>query len=443
MADNLYSTLAVNPVEECDAVWQQLQEGILEYCRQHHKFEFDPANPVVRLHEPTFGGDEIIAALEVLLSTRVTMGPKVKAFERQFAQSGGFSYGVSNNSGSSANLLAIAALANPAWDGHLREGDEVIVPALSWSTTIWPLIQHHLVPVIVDIDPVTWNIDPNEIERAISPRTRAVMPVHVYGNPCNMQALSDICRRHDLLLIEDCCEALGAYYGGTPVGRFGKVGTFSFYFSHHITTLEGGICVTDDFELVEMMRILRAHGWTRELEDRDRYSNKYPDIDPRFLFVNLGYNLRMTELQGVMGTVQLPKLAGFVDQRRETTMTWQEDWSEWGDVLQFQKETPGGRTSAFGFPVLVNQGAPFTVREITSALHAASIETRPIICGNIAKQPAMQLYPHRVFGSLAHATRVMDYGFSIGNHQSVDAEARAYVTHTVEEFMRRHRRVKA
>jgi CDP-6-deoxy-D-xylo-4-hexulose-3-dehydrase len=437
MADNLYSTLAASHVDEHDEVWRKVREGILEYCRQHHKFGFDPSNPVVRLHEPTFSGEEIIAALEVLLSTRVTMGPKVKAFERQFAQSGGFAHAISNNSGSSANLLAVAALTNPAWEGHLRPGDEVIVPALSWSTTIWPLIQHNLVPVIVDIDPATWNIDPNEVERAISPRTRAIMPVHVYGNPCDMRALLDICQRHELLLIEDCCEALGGFYEGTPVGRFGKVGTFSFYFSHHITTLEGGICVTGDFELAEMMRILRAHGWTRELESREKYTNKYPEFDPRFLFVNLGYNLRMTELQGAMGTVQLPKLAGFVDQRRETSATWQKDWSEWGDVFQFQKETRGGRSSAFGFPLLVNQAAPFTVREITSALNAAAIETRPVICGNIAKQPAMQLYAHRVSGTLAHATRVMEYGFSIGNHQAVDAGARAYVTGTIAEFMSR------
>lgn len=441
MADNLYSTLAVSQVDGHDEAWRTLQEGILEYCRRHHKFGFDPANPVVRLHEPTFSADEIIAALEVLLSTRVTMGPKVKAFEREFAQSGGYAHAVSNNSGSSANLLAVAALTNPSWEGHLRPGDEVIVPALSWSTTIWPLIQHQLVPVIVDIDPKTWNIDPNEVERAITSRTRAVMPVHVYGNPCDMKAALEICRRHGLLLIEDCCEALGASYEGTSVGRFGKVGTFSFYFSHHMTTLEGGMCVTDDFELAEMMRILRAHGWTRELEAREKYTEKHPDLDPRFLFVNLGYNLRMTELQGVMGTVQLPKLEGFVERRRETSAAWQKDWSEWSDLFQFQQETWGGRSSAFGFPLLLKERAFFTVKEITSALNAAGIETRPIICGNIAKQPAMQLYTHRVPGGLVHATRVMESGFSIGNHQAVDAEARAYVTSTIAEFMSRQRRV--
>ena len=150
---------------------------------------------------------------------------------------------------------------------RLQPGDEVIVPALCWSTTVWPLIQHGLVPVIVDIDPVTFNINPEEIERAIGPKTRGIMLVHVYGNPCDMNSIMEICSRRNLLLIEDCCEALGAYYNGTPVGKFGSIGSFSFYFSHHMSTLEGGVCVTESFELAEMIRMLRAHGWVRELRE--------------------------------------------------------------------------------------------------------------------------------------------------------------------------------
>ena len=242
------------------------------------------------------------------------MGPKVKEFEEVFASSFGWTDGVMNNSGSSANLLAVAALANPATEDGLRPGDEVIVPALSWSTTVWPLIQCGLKPVIVDIDPATFNIDPNEIEQAIGPKTRAVMIVPVYGNPCDMDAIVEICKRRNLILIEDCCEALGAYYDGKAVGKFGRVGTFSFYFSHHLTTLEGGITVTDDFELAELMRILRAHGWVREVKDRERWLKKYPEFDPRFLFVNVGYNLRPMELSGRDG-------AGAAAQARRSSST--------------------------------------------------------------------------------------------------------------------------
>ncbi len=419
-----------------DPLLANVHAAIEAYCAAHHDFRFKPNDPKVRLHEPTFSADEIKAAVDVLLSTKVTMGPKVKAFEREYADAFGFRHAVMNNSGSSANLLAVAALVNPSSPERLKPGDEVIVPALSWSTTIWPLVQCGLVPVIVDIDPATLNIDPGEVERAISPRTRAVMLVHVYGNPCDLAAIQEICRRRGLQLIEDCCEALGAEYDGRPVGRFGCVGTFSFYFSHHMTTLEGGMCVTDDFELAEVMRALRAHGWTRELEDRDRYLKQYPDIDPRFLFVNVGYNLRATELQGAFGTVQLPKLPGFVERRRANTAAWRRDLARWSEFFQFQDETDKGRSSCFGFPMTVKGDAPFQVREFMTFLNEAAIETRPIIAGNIASQPAMRQFEHRVSGDLANATRVMRGGVTFGNHQAVDATARDYVTEQVYAFMK-------
>lgn len=413
-----------------------VHDGVAAYCAANHDFAFKPEAPVVRLHEPTFGAEEINAALDCMLTTRVTMGAKVKGFEREFADHFGWKHGVMVNSGSSANLLAVAGLANPATEDGLKPGDEVIVPALSWSTTVWPLVQCGLVPVVVDIDPATLNIDPAQIERAIGPKTRAVMIVPVYGNPCDMDAITDICRRRSLILIEDCCEALGAYYDGTPVGRFGRVGTFSFYYSHHMTTLEGGICVTDDFELAETYRILRAHGWVREVEDQQRWYDRYPEIDRRFLFVNVGYNLRATELQGAMGSVQLPKLAGYVETRRANAAWFRRELAQHGEVFDFQEETPKGRHSWFGFPVKVKPEAPFTVTELTAALNADAIETRPIICGNIARQPAMGLYPHRVVGGLEHASQVMAGAFSFGNHQAIDENARTYVADRIRAFLR-------
>lgn len=414
----------------------KVRAAIEEYCRDHHRFSFDATSPVVRLHEPTFGADEIMAAVECLLTTRVTLGDKVKAFEREFASRYGWSHAVMNNSGSSANLLAVAAIANPETKDGLKPGDEVIVPALSWSTTVWPLVQLGLVPVVVDIDPATLNIDPAQIERAVGPKTRGVMIVPVYGNPCEMTAIVDICQRRNLVLIEDCCEALGAYYDGIPVGRFGRVATFSFYYSHHITTLEGGICVTQDFELAEMMQVLRAHGWVRELDKPEPYLNRYPDIDKRFLFINVGYNLRPTELAGAMGSVQLPKLDAFVDARRDGAAWFRRAFAQFEDFFTFQEETPKGRSSWFGFPLRIRKGAPFTVADLTKALNQASIETRPIICGNIARQPAMKLYPHRVVGDLKHATDVMLNAFSFGNHQDVNQPARDYIAGKVAEFVR-------
>jgi CDP-6-deoxy-D-xylo-4-hexulose-3-dehydrase len=411
-------------------------KAVEEYCAENIGYRFDPKNPVVRLHEPTFSAEEINAALECMLSTMVTMGPKVREFEKTFAGHFGWKHGLMNNSGSSANLLAVAALANPTAENGLKPGDEVIVPALSWSTTVWPIIQCGLVPVIVDIDPATLNIDPDEIERAIGPKTRGVMIVPVYGNPCAMDAIVDICKRRNLELIEDCCEALDAWYDGKPVGKFGRVATFSFYFSHHMTTLEGGICTTDEFELAELMRILRAHGWVREVEDQQRWYDKYPDIDRRFLFVNVGYNLRPTELAGAMGLVQLRKLSGFVEHRRKNAAWFRRELAQYGDFFDFQEETPKGKSSWFGFPMRVKANAPFKITELTNALNKGHVETRPIIAGNIARQPALKLYAHRVHGDLKHSNAVMDGAFSFGNHQAVDEKARAYVAEQVRSFLR-------
>lgn len=419
-----------------DKKLQAVHDAVRAYCDDHFDFSFDSANPIVRLHEPTFEAEEIIAALDCLLTTRVTMGPKVVAFEKAFAEAHGHRHAVMVNSGSSANLLAIAALVNPAQPDALKPGDEVIVPALSWSTTVWPLVQFGLVPVFVDMDPDTLDMDMAEVERAIGPRTRAVMPVHVYGNPCAMDALLDIVQRHGLILVEDCCEALGARYHNRPVGSFGRVGTFSFYYSHHITTLEGGMCVTDDDELAELMRILRAHGWIREVKDRDRWLRQFPGIDPRFLFVNAGFNLRATELQGAMGLIQLPKLPGFVEGRRRSHAFFAKALEEFGGNIRVQTETPGAHSSCFGFAVTLRDGAKLDRAAITAALNAANIETRPIICGNLALQPAMQLFPHRTVGDLPHATHSMNHSFSFGNHQFVDETAGAYIVEALSAALR-------
>lgn len=435
MSESQYSKLAVDDVDLTDRNLIALHKHIEGYCESHHHFEFDSNNPVVRLHEPTFGAQEIIAAVDVLLSTKVTMGPKVKLFEKLFSEMHEFSYGVTNNSGSSANLLAVAALSNSQTSGRLLPGDEVIVPALSWSTTVWPLVQHNLVPVIVDIDPVTFNIDPKEIEKAIGPKTRAIMPVHVYGNPCDMNAILSICKKYNLTLIEDCCEALGASYEGAAVGKFGKAGTFSFYFSHHMTTLEGGITVTNDLEIAEMMRVLRAHGWIRELDDKKKYINQFPEIDPRFLFINQGYNLRITEVQAAFGLVQLPKLNDFVNIRRNNTAGWHESFGKWNKFFDFQKETPRAKSSCFGFPLVVKDPSLFSVSEITQFLNNQGIETRPIICGNIAAQPALMQMDHRVYGDMRHSNKIMKHGFSIGNHQAINASARSYVEEMIGQFL--------
>ncbi len=418
---------------------EALRREVEKFVESNFDFAFKPEKPAVRLHECTFGADEINAALATMLSTYVTMGDQTRHFEALCSRHFGFQHGIMVNSGSSANLLAVAALTNPASGPLLRAGDEVIVPALSWSTTVWPLIQCGLVPVIIDIDPTTLNLDLNQARQAIGPKTRGIMPVHVYGNPCDMDGLMELADSHNLVVIEDCCEALGALYRGRSVGSFGVVGTFSFYYSHHITTLEGGICHTNDFDLAEVMRILRAHGWVRETQNREIYEKQHAEIDPRFLFVNVGYNLRPTELQASFGPIQLRKLEKFIEVRADNAGFWREAMRPLEKFFRFQEPTPNGRHSWFGFPMVIQPGAPVNPREFRDFLKQNQIENRPLIAGNIARQPALKLFPHRIFGDLKESDLVMSNGFTFGNHQAVDEAARNYVLDTIIKFFKQKR----
>lgn len=377
----------------------------------------------VRLHEATFGEAEAIVAADVIRSTNVTQGEKVKEFEEAFKP---YFHSVACNSGSSANLLAISALKA---NGSLKDGDEVIVSALSWSTTVFPLIQHNLIPVIVDCDPFTLNMDMKEAEKAIGERTKAIMPVHVYGNPCDIKSLYALCQDYGLVLIEDCCESMGAEYSGVPVGYGADVGTFSFYFSHHVTTLEGGMVVTNDAKTADLLRIQRSHGWLR-----DSQFETPEGFDRKFCFVELGYNLRMTEVNAAIGLCQLPKLNEVVEKRRKAFSYYVESLCHI-PYFRFQEEIPNGKSSCFGFSIILD-GAPFTVTELRQYLEEHGIETRPIICGNIAKQPVMKKYKHRVVGDLHNATNVMVNGFSVGCHQGVTESDVDYVSKTIDEFIK-------
>ncbi len=413
-----------------------IRSGVEAYCKEQFNFGFDPKNPVVRLHEPTFGAEEINAMIEQSLTTMVTMGKRVRGFEENSARHFGSKYALMSNSGSSANLLAVAALANPAWPNQMRPGDEVIVPALSWATTVWPLIQHQLTPVFVDCDLGTYNFDMAKLEAAITPKTRAIMLVHVYGNPCDMDAIMVLAKKHSLRVIEDTCESMGANFKGKSVGTFGDVGTMSLYYSHHITTFEGGLTFSDNFELVELMRVLRAHGWSREADEKDKYRAEYPEIDPRFIFINIGYNLRPTEVQAVMGEKQLPKLKALVEKRRAAQATYRAGLEKHSAYFRFQDEQKGGYSSWFGFGIVLKENAPFAVKDITSYLNGKGIETRPIIAGNMARHPALKMFPHRVAGDLGNCDTIMKRGFAVGCHHSVDAAACKYVIDSIDEFMK-------
>ena len=386
---------------------------------------------------PSYGADEVNEAIDSLLSTRVTMGDKVRRFERLWAEYLGVAEAVMVNSGSSANLVAVSALVNPGFPRPLAPGDEVIVPAVAWSTTYFPLVNAGLVPVLVDVDLDTFTIDPEAAARAVGPRTRAMLIVHLLGNACDMRALGGLAERHGLVVIEDACEAHGAHFEGKPVGTFGAFGTFSFYFSHHISTIEGGMVVTDDADLADLARMLRAHGWIRDVKRRP--SPESAPIDERFLFVNLGYNLRPTELQGAFGLHQMAKLEPYIKMRRDNVEYWNAALRRHGRWLREcpGRDTAGSRSVWFGYPITVRPEAPFSREALVEFLEARGIATRPIMAGNFRDQPAIRLFPHRIAGSLERAEHVMRQSFFIGNHHAISDADRAYVVACLDEFMAR------
>lgn len=408
---------------------KELREAIGDLVSQH--FDLLPRLPVGEcpLAVPLYGPEEVNAALEALLEQRVTMGSRVRAFEETFAAYVGTRHAVMVNSGSSANLLALAVLASPSLTGALREGDEVIVPAVTWPTTVTPILQHGCVPVLVDVDLETLNLRPEHLHEALSSRTRAIMPVHLLGNPVNMEPLMAFAREHDLWVVEDTCESLGSSIGGRQVGSFGDFGTFSFFFSHHITTIEGGMLVTNDDAMADLARSMRAHGWTRDMTNHRELEEANPWIDPRFLFVNVGYNLRPTEIQGAFGSVQLERLGEFNEQRRTNARFLLDQLSDLSGDLEFVTEQEGARSTWFGFTVLASDG--LTRRELSRHLESRGIATRPIVAGNLANQPAFRDNPHRVVGSLANATRIGERGLFIGNHPNL---TRPHLEHIVRSF---------
>jgi CDP-6-deoxy-D-xylo-4-hexulose-3-dehydrase len=394
----------------------------------------------VPLNVNTFSTEEIDAAINVLKSGDLTMGRRSAEFERAFADYMGGGEAVFVNSGSSANLLVFFALANPKVPVHegrrrrLERGDEVIVPAVTWSTTVWPIVQAACVPVLVDCDPHTFQISAAAVEAAIGPKTKAICPVHVLGNAAPLPPLKALAARHGLWLIEDTCEALGAVHRNIRAGRFGHVSTFSFFFSHHMSTVEGGMALTEDPELADLLRCLRAHGWTRQLRSRERVEREYPDLDNRFLFINTGFNVRPTEIAAAFGLEQLKKLDGFNARRIAMAARWDEALASLADsgFLRPMRPTEDTICPRFGYPVMCMSKE---VRDgLRSHLERNGIETRPIICGNLARQPAMRMIEHRVVGSLCGAEAIMDRGLLWGLHPMLTHEQLDYVSKTVHAF---------
>lgn len=379
----------------------------------------------------TWDAAEYRAIDGVVAAGRFTMGSAVEAFESEFAAYVGSRAAVMVNSGSSANLVGVAAAVYDP-DIDLSPGDEVIVPAVSWATTYYPLAQMGLKLCFVDIDEKTLNIDLHKLEERITPRTRAVFAVNLLGNPNDFADLGEICHRHQLTFFEDNCESLGATFGGKQTGTFGAFGTYSTFFSHHISTMEGGVVVSDSAYLEQAMRSLRAHGWTRELaHDNLIYPKSDDAFEDLFRFVLPGYNVRPLEMSGAIGREQLSKLPGLIAGRRANAMIFQQLHHE-SDIVDIQQEV--GKSSWFGFSFLLKGPLEGRRRDVVEAFTEAGIESRPIVAGNFTRNPVIERLDADTATDMSAADRVHFNGLFIGNHHydiSLELEQAAEVLKSV------------
>ena len=426
-----------------DTLRAQILELVGRYHDMHHqRAPFDPARPNVPVSGRVYGAREMQLLVDSALDFWLTTGRFNDTFEAQLAQRIGVQYALTTNSGSSANLLACSALTSPRLRARqLQPGDEVITCATGFPTTVNPIVQNNLVPVFVDVDIPTYNIDVAAVEAAIGPRTRAVMVAHTLGNPFDVLAIRALCDKHGLFLIEDCCDALGATVGGRHVGTFGEIGTLSFYPAHHITMGEGGAVFTNDANLDKVMESFRD--WGRDCycdpgKDNScakRYGWRLGDLpkgyDHKYIYSHLGYNLKITDMQAAVGVAQLERLDDFIATRRRNFEYLREGLESVEDIFILPEATKGTEPSWFGFPLTLREGAPLSRHRLLLDLQERNIGTRLLFGGNLVRQPYMKGRNFRVAGELSNADVVVDRTFWIGVYPGLGEPELDFVIETL------------
>jgi CDP-4-dehydro-6-deoxyglucose reductase, E1 len=421
----------------------QLWETIAELVREYHsvafpKQEFSPGKTKVHCAGRVFDSEELVLAVEASLDFWLTLGRFGTQFEKEFAEYFGVRFASLVNSGSSANLVALSALTSKKLgDQRMLKGDEVITVAAGFPTTINPIIQNNLVPVFVDVDVPTYNIDVSALEEALSPRTRAIMIAHTLGNPFNLDAVVDFAKKHNLFLVEDCCDAVGSTYRGRRVGSFGDFATTSFYPAHHITMGEGGCVLTNSGPLRTAADSIRDWGrdcWCAPGVDNTcgkRFNWKLGDLpqgfDHKYTYTHIGYNLKPTDMQAAVGVAQLKKLDSFVATRKQNFAALYAGLKDLEEFFILPEATAHSDPSWFGFPIYVREDAGFTRNSWVQYLESHNIMTRLLFGGNLIRQPAYEDVAHRTIGPLTRSDQVMNNVFWIGIYPGIGAEALEYV----------------
>ncbi len=409
------------------------------FAKVEEYFEQNKATPgdKVTVGFPCFDHNEVNQALDSLLDVWISQGPKVKRFEEEFSKYVNMPHGIACNSGSSANLLALTALIQA---GRISPGDEVIVPAATFTTVISPILQVGLVPVFVDVEMETYNICPKAIERAITDKTKLIMMVHSLGCSADMEGIMSISKKHKIPVLEDCCEAHGSSYKGKKVGSFGVLSTWSFFVAHNMTTGEGGMVLTDDDELEDILRSIREFGRLKKYEPgkpRFYYNDGHlKDYDERYVFTNIGYNLRMTDIAASLGIEQLKKLDSLNAIRGVHAMDYIYGLVDYENKFIKLPTIPKGTEHTFyGFPILIKEDAPFTRKELVNALESNGVETRAFMGGDLSVQPAYRDTECRTHEKMPNTVALRDRAFFIGCHPYLTRDHVDKVVATFKQFL--------
>jgi len=370
------------------------------------------------IKDSTFRNKDLIEGIKVIFSKDVTMSKVTKKFEKTFSKKIKTPYSLMVNSGSSANLLAFQCLINPYRKKRLKKGDEVLIPSICWSTSFWPIIQSGLKPVFVDVDRENYNIDLKDLKRKISNKTRALMLIHVLGVCTNMDKLMKILNKNNIILIEDTCESIGAKYKNKFLGTFGDFSTFSFYFSHQISSIEGGMICCNNKQDEDIIKSLRSHGWTKDLSNQRKIERKFKEINKNFFFINSGFNFRPTDIQAAIGLSQFKSLNNFINIRkinRNKIIKKLTTDKRWDEQVSFVKKDYNVKPSWFGLSMLFNKKFKKSKKLILNRLDKLGIENRPIISGNFLKQPALRKYNIKQKSKdFPNANYVHEYGLHVG-----------------------------
>lgn len=430
-----------------DAIKSEILKLVKEYAEvAHNPAPFIAGESAVPVSGKVYGSEEMVSLVEASLDFWLTTGRFNVDFEKKLQEFLGVRFALTCNSGSSANLLAMSALTSPMVDNHLMPGDEVITCATGFPTTVNPSIQNNLVPVFVDVDIPTYNIKAEALEAAIGPRTRAIMVAHALGNPFDLGTVMAVAKKHNLFVVEDTCDALGATYNGKLVGTFGDIGTLSFYPAHHITMGEGGAVFTQDGIKKRALESIRD--WGRDCycdpgvdnTCKKRFQWKLGDLprgyDHKYTYSNIGYNLKITDMQAAVGLAQLDRLNGFISARRQNFIFLKEALKDFEDVLILPEATKNSDPSWFGFPITVRDKAHFKREDFIKYLEGNKIATRLLFGGNLLKQPYMKGRNYRISGEIINSDIVMTSTFWIGLYPGLTTAHLSYVADKIKEFIR-------